>query len=479
MNKLLIILGLVIALVLGVFVISRGCKQTSTFPPEKLEDKTLSFWGVWDDSEDFEEIIGDFQAHYPNVQIKYRKLKPEEYENALIEAWAAGIGPDIFMVHNSWTRGYQKYLVTMPESIQMAKRTISNNVFGKEEVSWSLETIEFPSNDTITTSYVDVVADNVIIDNEVCGLPLSVDTLALYYNKDLLANENIIFPPTIWQEFAANEYTMVPKLTKQDEAGDIVQAGTALGTSSNIDRAVDILSLIMMQFGTEMIDKSANKVVFDKATDEKAVGQSALEYYTDFASPEKVAYTWNDNIPDALELFIRGQLAFMFGYSYHLNSIEQRGGQLNYDIAPMLHINPDGTDNNPYGSVPKKINYANYWVLSAYKESDWTEEAWAFIHFAAMRKDANNKYEALKYLDKTKKPGALKEIINLQQNDPQLNVFASQALSAQSWYTGYDGKAVEIYFANMIDNVVSGKASPTQALKLAAEQVQKTLAVNQ
>ncbi|MBU1148993.1 extracellular solute-binding protein [Patescibacteria group bacterium] len=475
MNKGIFILGAVVVIVLIGVLMWTGCKHPETIPSEKLTKKTLTFWGVWDDSEDFEEVIRDFHAEYSNITIEYRKLKAEEYEEALLRAWAAGEGPDIFMVHNSWVQEYQRFLAPMPESVDMARFSVTKNLFGKEEIKVALQSIDFPQAVEIDDYFVDVVADDAIIDNQVYGLPLSVDTLALYYNKDLLAAEGVVFPPTVWQEFASNADSLVPRLTKTDESGRIIQAGAAMGTSSNIDRSIDILSLLMMQNGTVMINEASNKVSFADEINKIVLGESALEYYTDFANPATEAYSWNDSMTDALELFIQGQLAFMFGYSYHLDSIEQRGARLNYDVAPMLHINPDGTDNNPNGVGSKAINYANYWLLGGYKESDYIDEAWIFIQTAAMGKDRDNKYIASKYLNQTNKPAALLELVSLQQDDPLLGVFATQAISAASWYTGYDAVATEEYLGDMIDNVVSGKSTPLQAIRLAADQVQKTL----
>jgi len=465
-KKLLIPLAIVLVILAGLMMWA-GCKKPVQIPQDKLTPKTLSFWGVWDDTEDFQAILNEHRAQFSNVNIEYTKLKPEEYEQALLEAWAVGEGPDIFMVHNSWMREYQKYLAPMPQQIQMAKFNVSKNLFGKEETQISLQDISFPEVNNLQNIFVDVVADDAIISGQVYGLPLSVDTLALYYNKDLLNNEGIFLPPTVWDDFA-NE--MVPELTKQDELGNIIQSGAALGTSDNIDRSIDILSLLMLQNGTVMINEANSQVEFAKETRDYNPGLSALQFYTDFASPAKEAYSWNEDMSSALETFVQGQLAFMFSYSYQIDTIEQRGTRLNYAIAPMLHINPDGTDRNPYSTGRAAINYANYWLLGAYKESDYQEEAWNFIRLATTENQ-----QASQYLEKTGKPAALLSILNLQQDDPVLGVFARQALSAKSWYTGYDATAMEDYFKEMIDNTVSGDFTAKEALETAADQVEKTL----
>ena len=56
------------------------------------------------------------------------------------------------------------------------------------------------------------------------------------------------------------------------------------------------------------------------------------------------------------------------------------------------------------------------------------------------------------YLNATKRPSARRDLIDLQRNDPDLGVFAVQALSARSWYQA-DNIVIETIFADMIDDV--------------------------
>jgi ABC-type glycerol-3-phosphate transport system substrate-binding protein len=129
---------------------------------------------------------------------------------------------------------------------------------------------------------------------KVFGLPLSMDTLVLYYNKDMLNRAKIALPPETWQQFVEQ----VPKLTLVDVDNNIIQSGAAIGTSNNVPRVMDIISLLMMQNGATMI--LGNQAEFGEADPEQKdyfPGAKALEFYTSFANPDVEWYSWNADQP--------------------------------------------------------------------------------------------------------------------------------------------------------------------------------------
>jgi hypothetical protein len=89
----------------------------------------------------------------------------------------------------------------------------------------------------VREEFVDVVAQDVVRDKKVYALPTSVDTLALYYNKDILNAGRVPKPPETWTQVQQ----MVESLTRVNRSGAIDQSAAALGTASNINRGMDIL----------------------------------------------------------------------------------------------------------------------------------------------------------------------------------------------------------------------------------------------
>ncbi|MBI2476917.1 extracellular solute-binding protein, partial [Candidatus Uhrbacteria bacterium] len=83
-----------------------GCRGGSKEAKQALEPVDLTVWRVFDDSDSFRGVIDAYKRVHPNVRINYKKLRFDEYEDALIQALAEDRGPDIFVVHNTWMKKY-------------------------------------------------------------------------------------------------------------------------------------------------------------------------------------------------------------------------------------------------------------------------------------------------------------------------------------------------------------------------------------
>ncbi|MBI2099547.1 extracellular solute-binding protein [Candidatus Uhrbacteria bacterium] len=428
---------------------------------------TLKYWRVFDDSDSFDDVIAAYRALHPHVQVEYRKLRPEEYERELLNALAEDRGPDIFSVHNTWMRGYQSKLLPLPPQTTVATREIQGAI-KKEEVTVlrtkpSL-TLRQLRNDFVDTVYADAVIPTPDekkpeeVTDRVYGLPLFVDSLVLYYNRDLLNAAKIPQPPQTWSEFQQ----AVKRLTRLDNRGAILQAGAAIGSGRNVERAFDILSLLMMQNGAKMTDESGfaafHTLPRELAGRPDLPGEGALIFYTDFANPGKDVYTWNGLMPSSFEAFVAGKSAMFLGYSYHLPLIRARAPKLNLGIAPAPQI-----EGNP------EINFANYWIESVSRKTKNPNEAWDFVQFLAGAEQVK------KYLDKARRPTALRALISGQLEDEDLAPFANQTLTAQSWYRGKDAGSAEKAFIDMIESTISGALPAREALRFTAEKVNQTI----
>lgn len=427
-----------------VMVAGFGCKTPSQETQDKLKPITLNYWRVWEDEDAFTEIIADYQALHPNIKINYRKFRYDEYENALLEAMAEDRGPDIFSINQNWLLKYEPKIAPMPEKITMAYQTIQGTI--KKEVVYQLKTTNTPTARQIKQDYADIVYDNTSINNQVYGLPLSLETLVMFYNKDILNQAGISTIPTAWSGSGDNSLqTAVQKIVLFDSKENIIRAGAALGTGSNVERMFDILSVLMMQNNTTMTNTEGYPLFFN-TKDKLNPGTDAALFYANFASPSKSVYTWNATMPNSIDALAAGQVAFVFGYNYHLPTIRAKAPRLNLGIAPIPQVN----SNAP-------VNFANYWLETVSKKSAYTDEAWDFIIFAS------KKEEVKKYLDKTKRPTALKSLINEQFEDEDLNAASQQTLTAKNWYRGINPLAAEQAIKEMADNLI--KAATENELK--------------
>jgi multiple sugar transport system substrate-binding protein len=449
------------------FLITAGpiCKTTPKEVQEAMKPVNLVYWRVFDDEDAFTDMINAYRAIHPNVSVTYKKFRYEEYENELLNAMAENRGPDIFSIPSTWIEKYQTKITPLPKTITLPYQYTTGTI--KKEVVTEMRTNPSLSILSLKNNFADQVAADVLLpyqedpakpaENRIFGLPLSLNTLALFYNRDLLNAAGIPEPPQTWTEFQEQ----VKRLAKVDKTGKILQAGAAIGTGKNIERASDILSLLMMQNGTQMTDESGN-ATFNQippgVTLPTPPGQEALAFYTDFASPYKEVYTWNKDMPDSLEAFITGQTAFFFGYAYHIPQIKAQAPKLNFAIAKVPQI-AGGTE----------MNFANYWTEVVSKKTEHLNEAWDFVQFITRAENVKS------YLDKTKNPTALRSLITTQSEDIDLSVFVSQILTAKSWYHGKDPLTAEQIFIDMIEQVVGGLATPEEAINLAAAKVNQTI----
>ncbi len=446
------------------FTLGAGCTggNNAAQAPAKAD---LTYWRVFDGDDAFDEIIKAYQEQHPYVTIDYRVLRFDEYEKELITALAKGTGPDIFSVHNTQMNEYKDLLLPMPNSVTVKFLETIGTV--RKETVLTTKQRALPSQRAIKENFVDVVAGDVILpyqanedapeEEKVFGLPLSVDTLALFYNKDLFNAAGIAQAPETWTEFQ----DAVVALTKYADDGTVKQSGASLGTVENIDRSADIVQALMLQNGTTMVD-DRGRVAFNSIPNDAGAGVfpglDAVRFFTDFANPVKETYTWNETLPTNIDAFAAGQTGMMLGYSYHLPIIQAAAPAANVGVAPFPQI----------GGGAKKVNFANYWVETVSKDTEFPNEAWDFVAFATSAE------QAISYLNETGKPTALRELIDEQIETENLSAFVEQILTAESWYEGKDAKAMEAAFEKLIKEVLSGNREGEDAINDAAKVVSQT-----
>lgn len=448
---------------LSTFFVS-GCKNSPVSYRINLE-----IWGLFDSSDTFTQIFSEYKKINPFIgEIKYKKLSQETYKKDLLDAMASGQGPDIFLVQNNWLPAFKDKVEAAP--------------------NWIITEQDYRNN------FVDVASQNFIEESQIYAMPLTVDSLALYYNKDLFNAEGITAPPKTWQEFKDD----VVKLTKIDQFGNIVQSGAAFGTAYNINRSTDLISLLMMQRGAEMVSSDGREVRFDKVISDGSStvspGEESLNFYTQFANISKPAYSWNRKMHYSIDAFTEQNTAMMINYSWQYETIKNKNSKLNFAVAPIPQLNS------------KAVNYANYWAYAVAKnktaptDDDFKKqnpanfnyskvrvhEAWELLKFMGMNNggkftlingvSGTTKTAAIpidpaeKYAESTKRPAARKDLIEKQKTDVALGPFAYGNLIAKSWYQ-VDPESTESILAEMIDSVNVGNSASYDALKLAANRI--------
>lgn len=429
---------------------------------------TLKVWGVFDEKDAWKEIISGYESTHPNVSVEYTKMRFEEYQDDLVQAIAEGKGPDIFAVHNTWIGGFTDLLEPMPDAVTVAHLE-TQGTLRKEQVlvSSSQATLSMKA---LKQNFIPAVVSDVVLPyqeteksdpvDRIYALPMGVDTLGLFYNQDMLNTAGIPQPPATWSDF--QQATTL--LTKLDAVGAITQSAVGMGTYENVERATDILSVLMMQNGAQMVD-DRGKVAFNQIPEgtprDVNPGLDAVRFYTDFANPTKEVYTWNSSQSSSLEAFVNGNAAMFLGYSYHLPIIRTLAPKLNVGVAALPQISVAGD--------VQQANFGNYWAEGVSRDSKYTDDAWNFILYATAAENVGS------YLSAAGKPTALRSLIDDQLNDENIGVFAQELLTAETWYRGKDVDAAEKAMGKMVDDILEGTyEDPQEAVDDAAKVVAQT-----
>ena len=440
-----------------------GCKGLSQEQQAATKPVTLEYWTVFDDVDAIRVLVEKYRLDHPYLTVNVRQLRVDEIYPRLIESLADDKGPDIISVRNRWLGKLSTKLAVMPATVQDTQIHTVKSTLG-EKTTVTVQNKATPTVDQIDKEYVQAVKNDVIRDKKIYGLPLSFDTMALYYNKDLLDRAGVAEPPKTWEEFQV----AVKKLTKYDKTtGKISQSGAALGTGNNVPGSDDLLYILFRQSALNFVNKNGQAVF--NAPSRNNSGESpvatVLNFYTDFANSTRDTYTWNEGMNNALDNFVNGSLGFFFGYNYHFSQIKARSPQLNFGILPMLQLNPE-----------KQVNVANYWVQTVVGKSKQQNEAWNLLlyltHSAATKE----------YLDRTVRPTALRTYIGAQSEKTELVPFISQILIADNWYKGRDYEAAAQALNSMLHEWLLPSPDPERVgeyqqavLDRAASKINQTL----
>lgn len=439
-----------ISLMVLIFIvvpILAGCAESSS--SKYLVD--IEIWGSFDDNKDFSEIFNEVEKSNPFIRnVIYKKIPINTYENELMDALASGNGPDIFLINNAWMPRFEDKVAPAPNNV------ISEQLF--------------------RNNFLDVVESDFIgKKGEIYGAPLSVDSLALYYNKDLFNAAGITAPPTTWSELMDDS----KKITKIDDVSEIKKSGIAMGTVENINRSTDIIDLLMLQNGAQLPTK--NSISYKPDFN---IGKNVLEFYTQFSRFSSPAYSWNKQLHYSIDAFSEGDLGMMLNYSWQINTIKSKNAKLNFGVAPIPQISSD-----------KPANYANYWSFVVNKNKQVKQvdpkkpinneirihESWQLLKFLTFKN--NGKFTAINaktknvkdypisidpaklYIERTKKPAARVDLVDSQTSDPLLGAFAYGNLNAKTWYKK-NSNVIESIWAEVIGDINKGDITPEQAFHL-------------
>jgi len=402
----------------------------------------LNYWGLFEPSSVFQQVISDYQHDHHGIKINYTQENLKMYRERLQAALERKEGPALFRIHQSWVPMFGSLLTSIPSSVYDA------TTFEKTFYPSAKETLKYRGQ------YV--------------AVPLMVEGLALFYNEDIFKAAGKV-PPKTWGELKK----VACELTVKDEQGKIRTSGIALGTTVNIDHWSDILALMMLQNGADL----ANPAFCDKSSGESVCfGRDALTFFAIFASGQAcneegitVGSVWNSLMPSSTYAFATGSLAMYFGPSWRVFDIKALNDKLNFKIIPVPQL--------PGGNV----NWASYWVEAVSQNSKHQKEAWDFLKYLSSSEVLQKLYQTESTLRLYfGEPYPRVDMAELLKTQPQVSAYIEQAPLAKNWYlssntfdNGINAQIIK-YYEDAVNGVNKGQ-DPLQALTTATQGINQVL----
>ncbi|OHA91859.1 MAG: hypothetical protein A2665_01810 [Candidatus Zambryskibacteria bacterium RIFCSPHIGHO2_01_FULL_46_30] len=359
--------------------------------------------------------------------VSYVEKSAGTIEAEFTEALARGTGPDlVILTQDKLWKNKSKLSIIPYESI-------SERDFG--------------------TTFIE--EGELFLDEEgIYALPLSIDPMVLYYNRDLLSAAGQARPIAYWDEI----YKAAANLSKLDAAGNLVSSVMALGEARNIHHAKDILSLLLLQAGTPITSfvgselRSQISANFGTPT---SPAEAAFDFYTQFSNPTRAYYSWNRSLVDAQTHFTSGSSAYYLGFASELRVLKNKNPTLNFGISLVPQSRVSG----------KTITFGRLRAVAISRGSSNPSLALA-LATKLVSKEATLSLAEILVL-----PPARRDLLSLRPTNAISSVFYDAALQSKGWLDP-DIIMTDAIFRTAIESITSGRARTLEAINKANSEIE-------
>lgn len=415
-NRILIIIGIGAALFIGALGVIFGLRGASA--PEAA---VITFWGMDDEEGLWRSAIIEFHAQHPSIEVKYRSVPAAEYESTLLNAIAEGRGPDVFMLVNAQIAQHRDKIIPLPQ-----------------------KTLQFFVKD-FQAAFADIaVADLITDEQEIIGVPIFIDSMALLYNKDTLNAAGVAEPPDTREELTNLAHT----LTKTDPSGEIAFSGLAAGTGANTEHAFELMSALILQNGDPIVRPGVRDAILGDRT------RDALAFYSSFTDPRSRAFSWTSRAGNSLDALAEEKAAMALGFFRDLARIKKQNPHINLGVARFPQR----------AGATNPLTYGSFVFPTVSKLSRHPIPAWQLALFLGSR-DA-----AAGYLEATGLAPARRDLIAAGAHSANQEIFYRQALIAKDWRIPNYSSTRRI-FEQIADALASRATNPAEARSRLQQQI--------
>ena len=306
-----IITGIFVIAAVAALMVFSGVIKIGTNSQEA--QGSITIWGTIESS-----VMAPYLSETTggSINVSYEQKNPASYESDLINAFASGVGPDVFIMSHEYILRHTDKILEIPYS-------------------------SLPRN-SYESTYVDE-GKLFLTDTGIMAFPLSIDPLVMYYNKPLISSAFILDIPQYWDEFIAFN----PKITEYNGTGEISISAVSMGSYDNVRNAKGLISALILQNGNTIVGtdpKDSSKFSLLRAnTTTRTAAVPALDFYTSFSRFGSDTYSWNEALIDSQSKFIAGEVAVYFGRASEVENIRKKNPNLDFGVELFPQVRASKT----------------------------------------------------------------------------------------------------------------------------------------
>ena len=324
-----------VILIATTLMIMSACSNKSSGEKGNVE---LSWWVADPDQVDvMEQAVEKFSSLHPNIKVKVQH-QPGDFYAKLQTTLAANNGPDI-----TWINGpnFQKF----------------------QDKGFLMDLSEYVNRDDFGfDGFVQPIVELYKSDGKHYGIPKDIDSIGLYYNKDMFDAAGLDYPTGEWTwedlRDAAKKLTIT-------ENGETTQWGLLLPDSTTIHFA------FLLQNGVKILSEDKKSINLGSP---EAI--EAIQYIQDMVHVDKVSPDGQYLLEnDPSQMFQSGKAAMIYEGSWMVRPFYDALKD-NVDVSPL-----------PQGKEKAFAIHGVGWVANA--KTKHPEEVWELLKYLGSEEFAN------------------------------------------------------------------------------------------